>query len=140
GVDGTARMSGTSSMSRANGMSGPGARSRSDHLLDRLVRPEIAIFGQMRSSFQVCGFTGLALGALCGLGLVLRLGLSPWVLGGLVLAAVTAFLLVAVASKLLLGAPRLVFYHHAIALVAAAAGFLWLAGEPVLPYLDVAVL
>jgi prolipoprotein diacylglyceryltransferase len=108
--------------------------------LDRLASPNLRLLGLARSSFQVCGFVGFAAGAGLGLLLAARLGLSLWLLGALLLVAASSFLVLAIATKLLLGSTRLVFYHHAAALLASTSAFLWLRGAPILPYLDVAVL
>jgi hypothetical protein len=72
--------------------------------------------------------------------LVTLLGLSPWVMAGVVLAAVSAFFGLAMLTKLLIGQERLIYYHHEIAVLVVAGALLWLLHQPILPYLDVTIL
>ena len=109
-------------------------------LLDRLVRPDVRVFGRLRSAFQVCGYSGLALAILLAMTLVLRRGLSPLVMACVVLSAVASFFALAMATKILTGRENLVYYYHEFAALAFAAVFLWLSQQPVLEYLDATIL
>lgn len=109
-------------------------------VLDSFVRPELTLLGRRVSSFHVCGTTGLVFGPLLGMVLVTRLGLSPQVLGILVTVSFATFVLLALATKVVTGEERLIYYHHEIAILVACALTLRLLGRPVLPYLDVVLL
>ena len=109
-------------------------------LLDQLVRPEIRLGHHSRSAFQVCGYTGLGLAVVLAMTLVAQRGLSPWVMGALILAAMGTFLSLALATKILSGGENLVYYHHEIAVILVTTGLLWLLRQPVLPYLDITIL
>jgi hypothetical protein len=108
--------------------------------LDGVVRPEVSLLRRPRSAFRVCGCIGLAIAVALALALIHSQGRSPWVMASIVVAAVATFLVLALATKIITGAERLVYYHHEIAvlLVAAAVARLW--RQPVLPYLDATVL
>lgn len=108
--------------------------------LDKLVRPEVHILHRSRSVFQVCGYTGLALAILLAMTLVNYLGLSPWVMVGVIGIAVLTFLGLAMITKIITGEEQLIYYHHEIAIMIMAAIFLQLLNQPVLPYLDVTIL
>jgi prolipoprotein diacylglyceryltransferase len=107
---------------------------------DGLPRTEIHLLGQRWAAFRLCGYTGLTLAVLLGCGLAMARGLSIWVLGALVASAVLTFLALAMATKIVVGEERLVYYHHEIAIVASGALVLALLGQPVLPYLDITIL
>ena len=108
--------------------------------LDGVIEPRLRVLGRARSSFLVCGLTGLGLAVALGVGLTVYRGLSLWVLGAAVLAAVATFLALAMLMKILVGEERLIYYHHEVAILAAVTLMLVLIGQPVLPYLDVTLL
>lgn len=108
--------------------------------MDRLVRPHLRIFGRERPSFRVCGLTGLALAVALGAGLAAQRGLSPWVLGGAAVTACAIFLVLAMATKIVTGEEKLIYYHHEVAILAAVTLMLRATGQPVLAYLDVTLL
>lgn len=108
--------------------------------LDELVHPEIHLFHRAQPAFLVCGYVGLASAILLGMVLVIDQGLSPWVMAAVILAAVLAFLGLAMATKIITGEEQLIYYHHQIAVTVASAFLLWLLRQPVLPYLDVTLL
>jgi hypothetical protein len=108
--------------------------------LDKFVRPDIYAGGGFRPAFQVCGYTGLALAVSLALTLTSALGLSPVVTAILVFAAVLTFFGLVMATKIITGEERIIYYHHEIAVMVVAAYLLWLLGHPVLPYLDVLIL
>jgi prolipoprotein diacylglyceryltransferase len=107
-----------------------------NRLFDRLVHREMHLRGHTFRSFHVCGLTGFALG--CGLAVVLanRVGLSLWILGGITLASIATFLLLAMATKILTGCELLIYYHHEIAIFAISAAILYATHLLVLAYLD----
>jgi hypothetical protein len=108
--------------------------------LDKLVRPEMRLLRRSRPAFQVCGYTGLALAVLVALTLTTRLGLSLLMMVALVLAAVLTFFGLVMATKIITGEERIIYYHHEIAVMAVAAILLWLLRQPILPYLDVMIM
>jgi prolipoprotein diacylglyceryltransferase len=108
--------------------------------LDRLVRPDISILRRTWSSFQVCGYTGLALAILLAMSLVIYQHLSPFVMLFIIVAAVLTFFAQAMITKIVLGEEDLVYYRHEIAVMAVAALLLWLLRQPILPYLDATLL
>lgn len=119
----------------------PGAAAAAaNRVLDAVVRPNLRVFGRERSSFLVCGFTGLGLAVVQGAGLTLYRGLSLWVLAGAVLTACATFLALAMATKIVTGEEQLIYYHHEVAILATVTLMLWLVGAPVLAYLDATLL
>src|SRR5262249_46196548 len=72
--------------------------------------------------------------------LVRYIGLSPAVMVLIVAVAVPTFLGLVMTTKPITGQERIIYYHHEIAVMLAAAGLLWLASEPLLPYLDITIL
>jgi prolipoprotein diacylglyceryltransferase len=108
--------------------------------LDQLVRPEFHIFHLTRSTFLVCGYVGLLFATLLATSLVSFLGLSPWVMGAIVLVAVLTFLGLVTATKVITGEEKIIYYHHEIAVLVSTALLLRLLDQPVLPYLGVTLL
>lgn len=108
--------------------------------LDKVVQPEIYVIQRPRSAFQVCGYTGLALAILLAMTPVIHLGLSSWVMAGLVLSAMGTFLALAMITKIITGEESIVYYHHEIAVMVMAAALLRLLHQPILLYLDVTIL
>lgn len=107
---------------------------------NKLIRPEIRIGKWPFSVFQLCGYTGLILSFLLVVSLVTYLGLSQFIMAGIVIAAVATFFVLAMATKIIIGEERLIYYHHEIAIMLVATIVLWLLNEPILPYLDVTIL
>lgn len=108
--------------------------------LDKLVRPQVLVLGRSLPAFQVCGVTGLGPAILLAMIFVMYLGLSPFVMVGLVAAAVIVFFGLVMATKIITGEERIIYYHHEIAVMMMAALFLWLTHQPMLPYLDITIL
>ncbi len=108
--------------------------------LDSFVRPHFHLFGRSWSAFNVCGYAGLAVGVALVMVLAEYQGLSNWVMGAVVVIDVLTFLGLAMATKIVTGEERLIFFHHWIAILASTAGLLWVLGESILPYLEVAIL
>lgn len=108
--------------------------------LDKLARTEVQIFRKQRSAYQVCGYTGLILGALLGMTLAACRGLSLWTLVGLTGTAMLTFLGLVMITKIITGEEQIIYYHHEIAIMIMAGLFLKLLNQPVLPYLDITIL
>ncbi len=108
--------------------------------LDRLVHPAFRVHHKPWPAFRVCGYVGLALAILLTMALVVHRGRSPWIMAALVLASVSTFLGLAMATKVLTGEESLTYYHHQIAVMTVTAFLLWLLCQPILPYLDVTIL
>jgi hypothetical protein len=104
--------------------------------LDSLVRPYI----RSRSTFQVCGYTGLLVAIVLTMSLTAFRGRSLWVMAGLTIAAVCTFFTLTMLAKIIQGEESLTYYHHKIAVLIVSTLLLWLLGQPVLPYLDMALL
>jgi Prolipoprotein diacylglyceryl transferase len=108
--------------------------------LEKMIRPRISVAGHTCSAFKACGYTGYFLSIALGLILVTWQGLSPWIMAGIVGTTTLIFLVLAMAAKIVRGEEQLVYYHHEIAIMAAAILFLRLAHAPILPYLDATML
>lgn len=108
--------------------------------LDILLHPKACILGRSWPTYQVCGYTGLALAILLAMILVMHLGLSHLVMAGLVLAAVVTFLGLATATKIIAGEERLTYYHHEVAVMVVTAILARTLRQPVLSYLGVTIL
>lgn len=111
-----------------------------NNTLDTLVRLEFDLFRRSWSAFQVCGLIGLVLAVLLSMTLVMYLGLSPWVMAGLVVAAVLTFLGLVMATKIITGEEQIIYYHHQIAVMIMTTLLLGLLGQLILPYLDITIL
>jgi prolipoprotein diacylglyceryltransferase len=92
------------------------------------------------SAFQTCGYVGVALASALANGLVIYQGLALWVMLALIPVATVIFLALVMATKIVVGDERIIYYHHKIAVLAGTALFLRSLHEPVLCYLDIAVL
>ncbi|HEX6924294.1 MAG TPA: prolipoprotein diacylglyceryl transferase family protein [Longimicrobiaceae bacterium] len=108
--------------------------------MDRLVRPHVRVLGRKRSSFHVCGLTGLAAALALASVLAAQRDLSAWVLAGAALTACATFLALAMATKIVTGEEKLIYYHHEVAILTTVTLMLWAFRQPVLSYLDVTLL
>jgi Prolipoprotein diacylglyceryl transferase len=111
---------------------GPGSASR---LPERWVRVGP---GGRWAGFTVCGAAGLVVAAGWTLAVARAAGRPEWLVLALAGAMVGALLAVAAAEAAVAGHARLVCFHAEVAALAAAAGMLALARQPVLASLDVA--
>jgi prolipoprotein diacylglyceryltransferase len=102
----------------------------------RWLRPRLRLLGRDRSTFRVCGTTGLLVGAGLVSWLAVQTGLSHGVNAGLLLTGVATFLILAMATKIVTGHESLIYYHHEVAILTACGLLLSVLGQPVLPYLD----
>jgi len=109
-------------------------------LLDRAARPAIRIGRRAKPAFQVMGCAGLVSALALGSVLTARAGLSWSITSCMAAAAVLAFFVLAMGTKVITGTERLVYHHHELAIIAIAAVVLKLAEQPALPYLDIAIL
>lgn len=107
---------------------------------DRFARLHVVVLNRPIQAFQLCGYTGLALAIALSLTLTILLGLSPWIMIGVICAAIMTFLGLAMVTKIVTGEEQLIYYHHEIAIVMMATLFLKLINRPILPYLDVTLL
>lgn len=112
----------------------------SGSFLDKVARPHVVVFNRPWQSFQVCGYTGLALAILLAMTLIILLGLSPWIIIGLIVVAIMTFLGLAMVTKIITGKERLIYYHHEISIMMTATIFLKVIDQPILPYLDITIL
>jgi hypothetical protein len=92
------------------------------------------------STFQLCGLVGLAAAAAVALGMCSARGLSLSVEIGIIVVSIAVFLALAFATKAITGAEALIYYHHEIAVLCAAAGVAALLGAPILGHLDATAL
>jgi hypothetical protein len=129
----SARFSGTGGVSAARipGLS---------RAFERMAAHEIQAGHRSWPSFQICGCTGLALAIILAMTLVGHAGLSHWVMSGIVGTAVGTFLGLVMATKIITGEDRIIYYHHEIAVMLITALFLWTIRRPQLPYLDATIL
>lgn len=99
--------------------------------------PDVALLGRHWSCFHVCGVGAMAAFVATGaVGMrVHRLPFAPFAALSGVSAA--TFLVVALATKVLLGEERLTCYHHELAVLGACAVYLRVTGQPILAQLDV---
>ncbi len=108
--------------------------------LDNLVRPEFHAFHRTWPAYKVCGYTGEALLIVVGMTIAIHLGLSTWVISSLILSSAMTFFGLAMATKILIGEERIVYYHQEIAILIVAAILLRFLQQPILPYLDMTIL
>lgn len=99
--------------------------------------PDVALLGRHWSCFHVCGAGAMAAFVATGVvgTRVHRLPFAPFAALSGVSAA--TFLVVALATKVLLGEERLTCYHHELAVLGACAAYLRVTGQPILAQLDV---
>ena len=97
------------------------------------------MFRHTLSGFRICAYIGLlASASLCVL-LVMHLRLSLWMVPVLALCVGVSFTVLAMATKILVGGEKLVFYHQIIFILVVCGIVLWFIGQPVASYLDVLV-
>lgn len=108
------------------------------NLLDRIVRPDVRLFGRSWSAFSVCGGIGLFSGISLALMLAARHGLSVGVMAAVSATALIAFLVLMMAGKIVTGEERMIFYRDILVMTFAILLLLRGLHLPVLPYLDVA--
>jgi hypothetical protein len=90
--------------------------------------------------FRVCGYAGIASALLVSAALTRSQSLSSLILMAISLTAISTFLFLVLATKVVTGEEQLIYYHHEVAVVAVAAVLLRLLHRPLLPYLDIAIL
>jgi hypothetical protein len=116
------------------------AGAQASRALDRLVRTHVRVAGRPRPAFLVCGFTGLFAAVALATGLVARQGTPLRAVPAVALVGCATFLGLAMATKIVTGEEKLIYYHHEITILLNTGVLAWLLGLPVLPYLDATVL
>jgi hypothetical protein len=81
------------------------------------VRPWVTLLGKRVPTFQVCAYTGFALGFVQSMILVRHLNLSPLTLLGITGVVIVTFSSLMMVTKLIVGEERIIYYHHEIAVV-----------------------
>lgn len=92
-----------------------------------------------RSPFRICAYVGLASGFVVSLALAARVQISPVTTTLVAVSGVLTVLVSIGLTRIIAGPQQLVFYRHFIIVIIVASTFVWLTGQPVLPYLDVTV-
>jgi prolipoprotein diacylglyceryltransferase len=113
---------------------------RLNHFFDKLAKPNISILHRTLSSYQFFGYFGLTIAVILSMTLVTLNGLSHWVIVGIAITAVLTFFSLAMVTKIITGEEQLIYYHHEIAVMLMSTILLWLLRQPILPYLDIAIL
>jgi len=108
--------------------------------MQRLVHPTLIAFDRRWSSFKVLGCLGAVLGALLGALLAHRRGLALWVVATMTAVSLAAAVVQFALAWKLGGSRRLVYYRYEITIVLVLTGLLRLLDQPVLAYLDIAIL
>jgi hypothetical protein len=115
-------------------------RHAMNRVLDMLARTRLPLLGGSASAFRLAGCAGLVAAAALSAILVASRGLSLALAAALLAASALTFVGLALVERALLGQERLVYYHHAIAVLATSALLLRVLGRPVLAYLDIVAL
>lgn len=111
-----------------------------NRFLDKVVRPEVHLFGLTRSAFLALGYVGLFLACLLVMSLVMFSGLSYWLMALLILTAVITFLSLNMVVKIITGWEIIVCIHHQVAVLLITIFILRLLNQPILPYLAITML
>jgi prolipoprotein diacylglyceryl transferase len=106
---------------------------------DGFARLQVSLRGYRIAAFRACSLTGLAAGLIYAFGIGADTGLSESVLVTLAVTSVLALTGLALTAARL-GLRRLISYHYQFAFTAVCVPSLVVLRQPVLPYLDVAVL
>ena len=77
--------------------------ARLNHHLDALPRPTIRVAGRAGPSFQILGYTGLAVAIVLTQVLAATTGRSPLVMTSVTVVCAATFLLLALGTKIVLG-------------------------------------
>lgn len=107
-----------------------------NRMFDRLPRLTIGPL----PAFQACGLAGFLCAFALSFALAYRLHLDLWLVAAIAAGAIVTCLGVALGTKVATGEESLTYYHHHAAVAAVAAAVPYATGQPVLPYLDVAML
>ena len=93
-----------------------------------------------RPWFQICGCTGLTFAITLSAVLIEHSGLTFWILAAIIMVAIAAFFALVMATKIITGEERIIYYHHEIAVMLMAALFLRINRQPLFPYLDITII
>jgi hypothetical protein len=110
------------------------------NILDCLARTRIRVGGHRLPAFQFCGYTGVLAAIALAMTLVGKTGLSLWVMGLIIAAAMATFLVLVYATKIITGEEQIIYYHHEIAVMLVTALVVNVLHRPLLPYLDITIL
>jgi hypothetical protein len=72
--------------------------------------------------------------------LIEHAGLTFWILAAIIMVAIAAFFALVMATKIITGEERIIYYHHEIAVMLMAALFLRINRQPLFPYLDITII
>ena len=107
---------------------------------DSFARAQICVLHWRHfSAYNVWFFSAFAVATASTLMMVSVLGLSLLTMSAIILAVPLTMILLAMAIKIITGEERHVQYHHTLAIVVVTTTILWLANQPILPYLDLTV-
>ncbi len=111
-----------------------------NRLFDALVRTHVPILGCSVPAFWFFGSLGFVVASGLVAALTASRGLSLGIETVAVATTIVAFLLSALAVKVVTGVEELVYYRQFLAVLVAVAAVLWFIGAPVVPYLEITVL
>jgi hypothetical protein len=100
-----------------------------------MLRPSVTVAGRSVSTYRLFGIIGLA----AAIAMAMLLGVRAVLLVASAAAAVATFLGLALLSLAIRRQERLVYYHHALAVLVVPAVISQAFGHAVLPQLDVVV-
>lgn len=109
-------------------------------LVERLLRPEIRVFGRPWPVYRAFVFLGVISGAVIASALAPSAGLSLPTMGALAGLGIVTAVVLGLATKLALAYETFSFYHYHVAVLAICGTTLWLLHLPVLAYLDLTAL
>jgi prolipoprotein diacylglyceryltransferase len=107
---------------------------------ERIVSPEVRVWGKKCPSYLVCGVLGLIAGTLLSFGIVSGMGLSYLVMVQLIVGGLFTFFSITLIIKIVTGKESIVYYHHLIGVLGITAIQLYLLEIDILLYLDIMIL
>jgi hypothetical protein len=111
-----------------------------NRFFDRIARTNISLFHNSWPALQFSVFSGVLLSALLTASLITYSPLLPSVAAAILVVGAVGFFGLTVLTKIATGKETYVCFRNSLAGLAAVLMTLWLLDQPVLPYLDVAVL
>jgi len=105
-----------------------------------LMSPRVSVFGRSVSAYRVFGLAGIASAAALGMFLASERKLPLGVVAAILAASIVTFFVLIIARQALTGEERITYYHHEMGVLIVVAVLLRILGEPILPYLDLAIL
>lgn len=110
-----------------------------ESFLNSLARTKLRI-RKPWPAFQVCGYTGVLAAIAMTMLLAVKVGLSTWVMGLIIVSAMATFLTLAMTTEIITGEEQLIYYQQEIAVMLVSALVVKVLRQPVLPYLDLMIL